>query len=211
MELNPSKFYIEWYSIIIFYIILIMIIAISGFILKPNARIMNEINALEKLLVLLRQNQINKTIEIYKKYFMEERKMDSTENTPDLNKCPLSVESWVTILDNEIYNLRYPDLAVLLSPILIFSIAFFGYTIESIDGPLESVFVSIWAKIMGILIVITVIAVIYFIICSYKTYKKRQDFETLRGKIIFEDLTDSNIIREEWKKVRDSRFCLLWI
>ena len=137
---------------------------------------------------------------------MEEKKMDLTENKPDLNECPLSVESWVIILDNEISNLRYPDLALALNPILIFSIAFLGYMIASISGPLESDFLLNWDEIMGVLVVLTVIVIIYFIIDFCKTYKKRKDFKTIKDKIIFGDLTDSNKIREEWKKVRDSRF-----
>ena len=137
--------------------------------------------------------------------------MDLTENKPDLNKCPLSVESWVIILDNEISNLKYPDLASALNPILIFLIAFIGYMIASISGPLESDFLSNWDIIMGVLVVLTVIVVIYFIIDFYKTHKKRKDFKKIKNKIIFGDLTDSDKIREEWKKVRDSRFCLLWI
>ena len=139
---------------------------------------------------------------------MEEKKMDLTENKPDLNKCPLSVESWVIILDNEISNLKYPDLASALNPILIFLIAFIGYMIASISGPLESDFLSNWDIIMGVLVVLTVIVVIYFIIDFYKTHKKRKDFKKIKNKIIFGDLTDSDKIREEWKKVRDSRFCL---
>jgi len=134
--------------------------------------------------------------------------MDLTENKPDLNKCPLSVESWVIILDNEISNLKYPDLASALNPILIFLIAFIGYMIASISGPLESDFLSNWDIIMGVLVVLTVIVVIYFIIDFYKTHKKRKDFKKIKNKIIFGDLTDSDKIREEWKKVRDSRFCL---
>lgn len=136
---------------------------------------------------------------------MEEGLMDLKKEEQDPNKkCLISVENWVIILDNEISNLGYPDFAEVSNPLLIFWIAFIGFMIASIGTTLQSLFSSILHPIWIMSSVIIIIGVIAFSINFCNTYKKTNDFNRIKHKIIFGELTDSNKIREEWKKVVDS-------
>ena len=131
--------------------------------------------------------------------------MDLDKEKIDINKnCPLSIENWIIVLNTEISNLKYPDLMIMLNPIIIFLITFIGFMITSVNTPLLPLFSSIWRPIWTILLILTVIAIIFFSIDYNKTHKKKKKIKILRDKIIFGELTDSNKIRNEWKKVTDS-------
>ena len=131
--------------------------------------------------------------------------MDLDKEKIDINKnCPLSIENWIIVLNTEISNLKYPDLMIMLNPIIIFLITFIGFMITSVNTPLLPIFSSIWRPIWTILLILTVIAIIFFSIDYNKTHKKKKKIKKLRDKIIFGELTDSNKIRNEWKKVTDS-------
>lgn len=127
--------------------------------------------------------------------------MNSNEKKADLNKCPLSVESWIIILNDEIRNLKYPNLTDTLNPILIALIAFIGFMIASFNTPLLSIFSVIWRPIWIVFGVLISIGAIVFLISYFDTHKKIKSYDIIKEKIIFGELTDSNKIREEWKKV----------
>lgn len=132
----------------------------------------------------------------------EEEKMDLNDEKIDENEnCPLSVESWIIILNDEIRNLKYPNLKDTLNPILIASIAFIGFMIASFNTPLLSLFSSIMHPIWIVFGVLISIGVIAFLISYLDTRKKIKSYDIIKKKIIFGELTDSNKIREDWMKV----------
>lgn len=135
--------------------------------------------------------------------------MNSNEKKANLNKCPLSVESWIIILNDEIRNQKYPNLMDTLNPILIALIAFIGFMVASFNTPLLSLFSSIWRPIWIVFGVLISIGVIAFLINYLDTDKKIKSYDIIKEKIIFGELTDSIKIREEWMKVVDSSNVML--
>lgn len=131
----------------------------------------------------------------------KEKRMNSNENESNFDKCPLSVENWIMLLNDEIKSQIYPNFTTMISPIMILSISLIGFMISSIGNPTQELFTSIWHQIWIVLIVLSAIAVVYYIIDFYKTHTKIEKLTMIRNDVLSGILTDSNQIHEEWKNL----------
>ena len=131
--------------------------------------------------------------------------VDSSEKKPDLNECPISVESWIIILDDEIKNLPRPNLLEILSPIIISMIAFISFFIGSLGTSVQDDLLLIFPGIWFVFGISTVYVVIYFIHQSAATRKKTESYDIIKSNIISGFLIDPNEIREEWRKVKGQK------
>lgn len=131
--------------------------------------------------------------------------VNSSEKKPNLNECPVSVESWIIILNCEIDNLPCPNLLQILNPIMISMIAFIGFIISSSGTPVQDDLVSIFPAIWFGFFVLTVFVAIYFIYQFTATRKKIKSYDIIKSNIISGFLIDPNEIREEWGKVKGQK------
>lgn len=130
--------------------------------------------------------------------------VNSSDKKPDLNECPISVESWIIILNDEIKNLPRPNLEI-LSIIIVSMIALISFLISSLGTSVQDDLLSIFPRIWFVFGVSTVILAIYFGYQFNVTRKKIKSYNKIKSNIIFGFMIDSNEIREEWRKVKGQK------
>jgi hypothetical protein len=130
--------------------------------------------------------------------------VNSSDKKPDLNECPISVESWIIILNDEIKNLPRPNLEI-LSIIIVSMIALISFLISSLGTSVQDDLLSIFPRIWFVFGVSTVILAIYFGYQFNVTCKKIKSYNKIKSNIIFGFMIDSNEIREEWGKVKGQK------
>lgn len=130
--------------------------------------------------------------------------VDSSENESNLNECPISVESWIIILNDEIKNLPRPNVEI-LSIIIVSMIALISFLISSLGTSAQDDLLSIFPRIWFVFGVSTVIFAFYFGYQFNVTREKIKSYNKIKGNIISGLLINSNEIRDEWEKVKGQK------
>lgn len=184
--LLENKFVEYFFGIIIVIFVLVM----KKYILGNKFRVCSEIILDAEKRILLENSGETK---------MEQETSNISLQTK--NKCNLSIENWINILNSEIDNQEIPDFIKIVNPILVLLIALIGFMVSSVNTKLSPIFLLIWSPISYVSGIAILVLFVNWVIEYRKIDTELKNLKRIREDVISGNLRDSNEIYGEWNEI----------